>query len=169
MFLSLDLFFFLHCRPKHAYLPPETHLNTFASSSSTSTTEKSFEYEYAQFNLTAPVIHNPSQKLEAVYSFATAPEEEEPIETNPLAMLFDDPIYSQPQKQKKASPPSKKGGSLRYHKQQKHTASTENLLEDDVEDSGEYDEVKEPQLPPRPAIPVIRIQHYEDKWGLHHR
>ena len=142
-------------------MPPEVSLKSFNSSSSTSYSEKSFENEYAQFNLTDPVIHNPSQQQEAVYSFATAPEEK-PAERHPQA-LFDDPIYGQPQKPKRGSSISKIGGTLRHHKQQKHTASTENLLEDDVEDSGEYEEVKEPHLPPRPVKPVIRIQHDEER------
>ena len=42
--------------------------------------------------------------------------------------LFDDPIYSQPQKPKKT--PSRKGSTLRYNKRLQHTGSTENLLDE---------------------------------------
>ena len=153
--------FLLCCRSKRRHEPSEFILDNL---SSTDSLDKTFENEYANYSLAAPVLHNTDRKEDPKYSLATAPVEDESSERHSQAIpVFDDPIYSQPHKTRRLSSSAKKGGSLRHHKQLKHTASTENLLEDEVEDSGEYEEVKKPQLPPRPVRPVFREQHDEDR------
>ena len=136
-------------RPRHPYVPPK------ATTLSTST--DTLENHYAEFN---PMFNNSVRSLNSDYSLISSVPDED-LTPKQVEAMFDDPIYSQPQKPKKA--PSRKGSTLRYHKRQQHTGSTENLLD---EDSGEYDEVRVPQLPPKPAArPIIRVQH-DDRYRL---
>ena len=137
-------YLFVSChfrRPRHPYIPPKATVST--------SNDGTLENHYAEYN---PMFNNPVHSLNSDYSLVSSIPDED-LTPKHREALFDDPIYSQPQKPKKT--PSRKGSTLRYHKQLQHTGSTENLLD---EDSGEYD-----QLPPRPAArPIIRVQH-EDR------
>ena len=139
--------FYICRRPKHPYLPPVVL-------SQLSTSDDKFDNQYSEYN---PVFHNPIHSTNSDYSLVSASEEKE--SSKHLEAVFDDPVYTQPQKPRKSSSlsSSRKGASLLYHKKLEHTGSTEKLLD---EDSGEYDQVKAPQLPPRPTI---KVQH-EDRY-----